>query len=100
VPFDPSSVVSRNPGAVSERLGVETVVLEPDQDLYVRLNATGTRVWEALAEPASAAGLAEALAVEFGLAGDRALADVEAFVDALSRRGLVTVSRPAPQSGA
>ena len=87
---EPTSVLRRNPEAISERLGDETVFLEPEQDLYVRLNATGTRLWEALAEPASAERLAEVLAADFGLPPERALADVDAFVEGLVRRGLVT----------
>jgi hypothetical protein len=84
--------VARREGLIAERLLQETVILDPDSDAYVRLNATGRWVWERLEAPQTVDSLARALAAEFEIDGPRALADVTGFVRGLLARGLVEVS--------
>jgi hypothetical protein len=88
----PDSLVSRGEDAVGERLGEETVVLNTASDRYVRLNATGSLIWEELARPASVSSLAERLQAEFGIDGGSARRDVVSFVHWLRERGVVDVS--------
>jgi hypothetical protein len=52
------------------------------------LNACGRRVWLALSAT-SAQPLAEALCVHFDVAPERARADVDSLLDALTAAGLV-----------
>jgi hypothetical protein len=88
----PETVVSRNGDAVAERLFEETVVLDPQTDRYVRLNRTGTSMWDALERPASVADLAARLVAEFEIDSERAHADVVAFLRQLAERDLIELS--------
>ena len=60
-----------------------------DMNGLVVLNATGACVWEALAEERSVEELAALVAEQFEVDGDRARADVQAFVDEIGRLGLL-----------
>lgn len=92
-------MAERAPEAVFERFGKSAVVLEPVQDRYVRLNATGTLLWDALERPAPCGELAAVLARETGVAAQRAQADAAAFLGVLAAKGLVTLTPPGPQPG-
>jgi hypothetical protein len=74
---------------LAERLLEETMILDPESDSYTRLNATGRWVWEQLSAPRTVAELGNALAAEFGIDQGSALADVQAFVGEMVRRGLI-----------
>jgi coenzyme PQQ synthesis protein D (PqqD) len=91
-PLEPTAIVSRNPRALAERVGSETVLLDVDGDVYLRLNASGGRLWEALEQPTAAAELAALLEGTYGLDAGRAMSDLRAFVDDLSARGLLDVA--------
>ena len=81
-------IVVRNPSAIAERVGGDLVVLDLEQDRYVRLNGSGAALWEALAEPQSVEALAARL-VAAGAPSARAAVDAAAFVRALAERSLV-----------
>lgn len=66
--------------------------MNPDTNGYVRLNRTGSWVWEALATPSQVDALAARLAQEFGASPSEALRDVIAFVDELAEQGLVRLT--------
>lgn len=83
------SAVVRRPNLIAERVLDETVVLDPEADVYVRLNSSGGWMWEQLEQPRSVDGLARELAARYGLEEHRAKADVTAFVDGLLERRLV-----------
>lgn len=83
------ALVSRVERAVAERLFDETVILDPVADRYVRLNRTGTSLWEALERPSTVGELAARLEREFGIDAECARADVAAFVDRLAERDLI-----------
>jgi hypothetical protein len=63
------------------------VMLDPETDRYLRLNATGRLIWEALAEPATVADLARVLSERSAVSTDRAEADAVAFVEGLIEFG-------------
>ena len=83
------TLVARVDGAIAEGLLEDTVLLDPNTDRYVRLNRTGTLLWETLAEPTSVSGLASLLEQRFALSPDRASRDAAAFVRQLAERGLI-----------
>jgi hypothetical protein len=84
-------VVARRPGVLAERVLEETVLLDPDEGTYVRLNGAGTLLWEALErEPATLDALAGRLAERYGLDPERARADAARFVDSLAARDIVS----------
>ncbi len=81
--------IARLPGALAEPVGDDTVVLDPATGTYTRLNATGSLLWECLAEPATVAALGDRLAREHGIPDDVARRDADRFVGALRERGLL-----------
>jgi hypothetical protein len=90
--LSPHTRVSRAPNALAERVRGATVVLDPDRGRYVRLNATGGILWDALDEPTTIEGLAGRLAGDYGIDVERATADASAFVTALAERELVALT--------
>ena len=86
---DPSTVVRRGQRALAEQVAGETVLLDAEGDVYLRLNPSGTRLWAALESPATVAELASVLERRYGLEPKIALADTVAFVTAMSDRGLI-----------
>jgi hypothetical protein len=67
----------------------ELVAVDVDASAYLGANASGTLLWQLLAEGATLPRLAEALVERFGIEPDRAQADAEAFVGQLTARGLL-----------
>jgi hypothetical protein len=63
------------------------VMLDPEADRYLRLNATGKLLWEALARPATVAELARLLSERSGISAERASADASTFVEGLIEFG-------------
>ena len=72
-----------------EGVGDGFVVLDPANDRYVRLNATGGWLFAALDSPQRVEQLAERLVAERGAPRDRALDDVLAFAGFLVSRGVL-----------
>jgi hypothetical protein len=82
-PVTPSTRIARSERVVAEPMDGGIVMLDPEADRYLRLNATGTLIWEALAEPATVAELARVLSERSGVSAERAEADAVAFIDQL-----------------
>ena len=89
---DPATVVRRGDRALAEQVAGETVLLDAEGDVYLRLNPSGTRLWEALENPTTVSELALLLELEYGLEPQVALADTQAFVAQMSERGLIETS--------
>jgi len=86
---DPATVLRRSDRALAEQVGGETVLLDAEGDVYLRLNPSGTRLWEALESPVTMRELASVLERHYRLEPEVALADTVAFVTAMSDRGLI-----------
>ena len=84
--------VARSDGLVTEQLEGGTVMLDPESDRYLRLNQTGSVIWDALAEPATVAELGQALSERSGISRERAEADAAKFIEGLIEVG---AARPA-----
>ena len=67
----------------------EIVAVDVAGGEYVAINRSGSVLWAYLVEGAELDQLADRLDEEFGIGGDRARADVAAFVEALDVRGLL-----------
>lgn len=67
----------------------EVVALDVARSEYIAVNASGVVLWRALEKGATRAELVGALAAEFDLDEDRAGADVDAFLESLSERGIL-----------
>ena len=84
--------VARSAGLVTEQLEGGTVMLDPESDRYLRLNQTGSVIWDALAEPATVAELGQMLSERSGISRERAEADAAKFIEGLIEVG---AARPA-----
>jgi hypothetical protein len=93
------TTLRRTERAVHGDLPEETVLLDVDSGIAVRLNATGAWIWGQLEEPRKVAELAWGLGERFEIAGGRALDDVVAFAREMVRRDLLTTGGAGP-SGA
>jgi hypothetical protein len=60
-----------------------------DMNGMILLNATGSYIWDLMAEDRSVDELAAAVAARFGVNRERAHVDVQAFVEEVIRQGLV-----------
>jgi orotate phosphoribosyltransferase-like protein len=67
----------------------EILALEHESSTYISTNRTATILWTSLANGASREQLIGTVMQEFEVNETTAAADVDAFVDALSRRGLL-----------
>jgi len=70
----------------------ETVLLDVDADIALRLNSTGAWIWEQLEQSQSVGQLARGLAERFEIDEGRALDDVVAFAREMTRRELLAAS--------
>jgi hypothetical protein len=67
----------------------QLLLLTPDDDALLTLNAPGAVVWGLLAEGADLRAIADRLARDYEVAPERALADVEEFVSDLLEKRIV-----------
>jgi hypothetical protein len=90
-----TTYTSVQPGAdvIFRDLGGEAVLLDLASGRYFGLNPVGTRIWTLLAEGATVAAVAAALAQEFDAEPAAIARDVDELVTELAARGLV-VARP------
>ncbi len=86
------TTLQRTERAVHGELPEETVLLDAESGVAVRLNATGAWIWDQLEEPRQVAELAHGLAARFEIDEGRALGDVIAFAREMARRELLAAS--------
>ena len=77
---------------ISCELGEEVVFLL-DCGEYASLHSTGRRIWQLLLAGTSRTEICETLAREYAVSPADCAADVDAFVDELSRVGLIHVAQ-------
>jgi hypothetical protein len=78
------------PGAVEWRsVEGEVLALDVDAATYIAANASGTVLWERLADGATREQLVEALVEAYEIERPQAETDVDAFVVELQSRGLL-----------
>jgi len=86
--------VKRKADFLMQRVGGEHLLVPlgaqvMDLNGLLTLNATAAWVWEQMAEERSLDELAAAVAERFGVANETARADVQIFVDEITRLGLL-----------
>jgi coenzyme PQQ synthesis protein D (PqqD) len=85
-----SEVFRLRPDALSWRvLEGEVIALDLDSSSYLTANESGALLWQALAEGATHARLADILVETYGLPRERAAADVDVFLADAAARGLL-----------
>ena len=70
------------------------LILHMPTSRYLQLNASAIVLWERVVEGATETELQAALMERYGIAQERAEADVATFLEPLRRDGLVTVEAP------
>jgi len=91
-PTTPAAVVRQRPHIVSVSDGRDTVLMDVARGTYYSLNDVGGRVWQLLAEPATATDLAARLAAEYDAPEETLKADVEQLVAELRVADLITAT--------
>jgi hypothetical protein len=86
------TTLQRTDRAVHGDLPKETVLIDADAGIAVRLNSTGAWIWEQLEQPRQIGELASGLAQRFEIDEARALDDVIAFAREMERRELLAAS--------
>jgi hypothetical protein len=71
-------------------LGEELVALDPDAGNCFGFNEVATWVWRRLAEPATFDQLRDGLMAEYEVGGDQCARELQALLDDLATRGLIT----------
>jgi Coenzyme PQQ synthesis protein D (PqqD) len=89
--LSPESVLSRNDRLSWRVLEGEAVVLFPDAGTLHRLNPTGTRCWELVDGTRSLAELGEDLSIEYSVAAEAIVADLQMLAAELVAVGLAEV---------
>jgi hypothetical protein len=90
--IEAETTLRRTERAVYGDVPGETVLLDLDADIALRLNSTGAWIWEQLEQPQLVALLARGLAERFEIDEGRALDDVVAFAREMTRRELLAAS--------
>ena len=90
--IDGRKTLQRADGVVQGDLPEESVLLDIDEGVAVRLNPSGAWLWGELGRPARVGELARGLARQFHIEEERALGDVIAFAREMTRRGLLETS--------
>jgi hypothetical protein len=86
------TTLRRTERAVYGDVPEETVLLDVDAGIALRLNSTGAWIWEQLEQPRPVSELARGLAERFEIDEGRALDDVVAFAREMTRRELLSAS--------
>jgi hypothetical protein len=89
MPLTADSIVCRTEGLMSTALDSDLIVLNPERDNYIGLDATGRRVWELLAEPAAVTDLCRELKMDYSDDTGAMSQDLLAFLNELNAEGLV-----------
>ena len=70
------------------------LILHVRTSRYLQLNASAIVLWESVVDGATEAELQAALIERYGIAEERARADVTSFLEPLQRDGLIKVDEP------
>lgn len=90
--IEAETTLRRTERAVHGDLPEETVLLDVNAGIALRLNTTGAWIWEQLEQPRPVGELARGLAERFEIDPGRALDDVIAFAREMTRRELLAAS--------
>lgn len=82
----------RNPDMVFSTIDGEVVMMSVEQGEYFGLNAMGSEIWNALAEPRSLEDLCRALRERFDVSETQCREEVARFLADIAHSGLVTVT--------
>lgn len=81
-----------NPEFAARNVDEETVFLSPAGDEIHSLDEVGTFIWRLIDGKRTVAEILAALVAEYEVAEDAGRRDLEAFMDELAARGLITLA--------
>ncbi|MBI4713277.1 MAG: PqqD family protein [Planctomycetes bacterium] len=84
-------IIERLDGVPFQRVGDETIIVEPKTRLMHSLNEVASYIWESLAVKRSVSEMVDIITAEYEITKEDALKDVIAFLDEMAQRGLVKV---------
>ena len=90
-PLSTSSVVVASKDQVSTNLSGEAVILGMRDGVYYGLDPVGARIWALVQAPSAIGEVANAIAAEYEVPRERALADLLALATQLMERGLLEI---------
>ncbi|MCA9990552.1 MAG: PqqD family protein [Ardenticatenaceae bacterium] len=76
-------------GVISRRLDNETILVSPDAGKIRVLNEVGSHIWQLINGQNNVAAIEAALTAHYNVAPEQVRQDVRAFLDDLTRRGLL-----------
>jgi hypothetical protein len=85
------TVVVRTPGLLTAPVDDEIVILNPDRDNYVGLDAIGRAVWDLIEQPHEVAELCRKLSQDFDGTPEQIAADVLPFLAEMAEEGIARV---------
>jgi Coenzyme PQQ synthesis protein D (PqqD) len=85
------TVVVRTPGLLTAPVDDEIVILNPDRDNYVGLDAVGRAVWDLIEQPREVAELCRKLSQDFDGTPEQIAADVLPFLAEMAEEGIARV---------
>jgi hypothetical protein len=88
------SVLVRTPGLLSAPVDDEIVILNPQRDNYVGLDAVGRAIWDLLEQPGEVGELCLALSRRFDASPEQIAADVLPFLAEIADEGIARVVAP------
>ena len=88
------TIVVRAPGLLSAPVDDEIVILNPDRDNYVGLDAVGRTVWDLIEQPHEVAELCRRLSRDFDTTPEQIAADVLPFLTEITDEGIAHVVAP------
>jgi hypothetical protein len=89
-----STVLQRNPQAVSAEVGGEIIFLHEGDGVYYSLDGVGAFIWKTLENPRTLGELVQAVVDEYDVGETEAREDLAALATELAARGLLI---PDPQ---
>ena len=88
-----TTLIRRNPGAVSSDLDGEAVILDMESGKYHGLDTTGTRIWELLEDPITFDEIVLQLMSEYSVEQEQCTTDVKEFIYQMVDSGLVKAEK-------
>jgi len=82
-------MIARVDGLVAADVDGETVILSVDNGYFYQLNKTGSRIWDAIAEPVPLTELCVRLQERFAVDPELCRRDVVEFVEGMIDKGLL-----------
>lgn len=89
--FDVERYITRHPDAAWRVFEDGAVIVSPTESVMHSLNPVGTRVWELADGTLTIAEIAQRITEEFDVTEEKATADMQEFVQALSDKGMITI---------